>query len=216
LEPPVNPKISTAYQKNSFVSFSEDFEVGCWFARPDTLISQEYLKKYPKKVTGWVATYTPKNALEFLFHWKWEDYLNQDYPNLFEVAENLAVQNGMDPADWIQQIHWNLKTQKEVMLHPGPELVLVAVDSAGCPVAPILDKKFTQRPDWILAPAGLEKLGISAGQKLYLSDIRLPAPPENCPICSQPAIETIYQLKESRLEVMICSQCGMRSFTTKA
>jgi len=205
------PPISTNYLTFTYVSFSEDKDVGCWFARPDAYISGPHMQNAPGD-SGWVATYTAKLS-EILFHWSWQDSLNQSSPNLYEVIQSIAAQNNEDPADWVRQLYFNLKHQQEVMLRPGADVTITPVDQANCPPAHVLDKKLRPRPDFILAPAGLEPRGIAPGTRLYLRDADFPQPLARCPVCGQRGVEIIYRLAQG-LSVYPCTICGQSSFVT--
>jgi len=211
LSPPVAPTISTKHSTNRFVSFSEDPAVACWFADASSWMATTVLTKYPN-ATGWIGKYTPTKPIEILFHWSWKDYLNQNPPSLYDVIQQLAIANGENPSQWVYELQWSLKTQKEVILKPGPQLTLEDVATQNCPPSNVLDKRFRPRPDFVLAPSGLQSYGIPPQQRLNIVDIELPQPFITCPACHQVAVEVVYVLDRARFKVWNCNACGNKSF----
>ena len=211
LEPPVGSQISSQYDNYSFISFSEDLDVACWFADPTSWFADEIMAKHPR-AAGWIANYTPISLGEILFHWSWRDYLDTTPPVLAEVARDLALANQEDAFTWVHDLSWNLKTQKEVLLKPGP--ILNLSDANSCSSSDVLDRKFRPRPEYVVAPSGLEKVGILPKQKLYIIDIEIIKPPRQCPSCGNLSMEITYILNQANLTLTYCNLCQFNFYGT--
>lgn len=90
-----------------FVSFSEIRDVALWFASPGSSINEEMRKAKPN-ATGWVISMNPAVGVSPLFHWRWAEELPL-------IAWGVLHPHILPQVD---QLSWNLSTQKEVILPP--------------------------------------------------------------------------------------------------
>ena len=121
-----------------FVSFSEDFDVACWFAAPDSVMSG-YVKQTRPRVEGWIMEYRPR-ASDVLFHHHWGYIAYDRGGGPFELFPSAAR---MHPDVDERQFMWNLETQKEVITKPLRKNTPVeAYKLAGCPPTSELDERF--------------------------------------------------------------------------
>lgn len=205
---------SGRYEGVEYVSFSEDLQAACWFARYDSFIS-EFVAKLKPKAEGFIGEYTPQMD-EIMFHYSWIDHLHSlPGPNVFQITQQLEMQLGRQSGELISQLHWNLKSQQEVLLIPDITYKVAPITNYACLPTSDLDKQFRQRPDFIIAPPGLQSLGIQPGERLNLIGIDLPHPPAVCPVCQRRDVEVIYYLARGNLMVYNC-HCGQKSFAIAA
>jgi len=135
-----------AYQPNlTFVSTSEEEDVACWFATPESAISGAVSQARPR-TEGYIARFVP--ALKsILWHYTWRELPVVPGRPPLPLVEAALVHP--DIAD-VQQFAWNLLTQKEVILKPfapGDELEVTPLADAGCPPAEQLDAELL--PPWL-------------------------------------------------------------------
>lgn len=121
------------------VSFSEDRDVACYFARPDTIMSGYVLQERPH-VQGYVAEHQPKRA-EILWHYAYNPVVFQGMSLDIRAAARRHPASAHDPA----QFDFVFGTQKEVILAPLPagEALHVVPVADSCPDAADLDRRFT-------------------------------------------------------------------------
>jgi hypothetical protein len=119
------------------VSFSEDRDVACWFADPDSVMSS-FVKQHRPRVTGWIMEYEPKLA-QILFHYTWNPIV---IPGMGELDLEEAAHMHPDIARAADQLAWNLQTQSEVIVRPLKAGTPVeAYELSDCP--PGLDDRLT-------------------------------------------------------------------------
>jgi hypothetical protein len=120
----------------TFVSFSEERDVACWFADPESFVSG-FVKQQRPRVQGFVIEHRPKLE-DILFHYSWG--LAFPLPDGRKVSLTIFAQ--MHPDIDIRQFDWNLRTQKEVILKPIRQPLVVRPKSAWqCPPAAELDAR---------------------------------------------------------------------------
>lgn len=205
-------QVAGQFQGATYMSLSENLEVACWFSDTDAEISGFKMQLAPQCV-GWIAEHVSEDD-DIIFHHSWTDYLNRLAPgdNLYQVMATLASQLTMSPQEAVMQLQWNLKTQQEVTLKMGLPLTVRRMETYNCPDTQDLDDKYRPRPDFILAPAGLQSLGIQPTEKLNIIRARYPDPYDNCLICGDPGVSVIYFLDKANLKVLKCATCGQNSF----
>jgi hypothetical protein len=121
----------------TFVSFSEDRDVACWFADPKSEMSS-YVKKIRPRVEGWIMEYKPRLS-DILFHYSWNPLV---FAGRSIHLEHAAGMNPTVPAD---QFAWNLRTQREVIVEPLRRGTAVeAYELLDCPEG--LDDRLTFPP----------------------------------------------------------------------
>ena len=119
----------------TFVSFSEDRDVACWFSDKRAFISAYILEHDPTAV-GWIATYAP-DPDEVLFSHRWHD-----------ICSDLVRAARMHPYIDEQQLEWNVKTQSEVITLPVEvPLPVVRHADSGCASTADLDRRLM--PPWL-------------------------------------------------------------------
>lgn len=211
LEPEVaaTGRIGGHYQGAEYTSFTEDEDVACYFASPKTNISGSWMQQKPRS-TGWIAEYIP-NLSDIIFHHSWTEYLNNSTPSIYELMLQIAGQSDRGK-DLVTQLRWHLKNQQEVICKTGIPLDIKPVDDYSCPDAQTLDNRFTPRSDFVIAPPGLEGLGITAGERLYIKSAEFPHDYLPCPTCRSPGINAIYHLDRANLQLYRCANCGQNMF----
>lgn len=121
----------------TFLSFSEDFEVACWFADPDSIISGHVRQSRPN-VEGWIIEHRPKGS-EILWHYSWNTIpmgAGRSIPLVAAGAQHPHIMRELD------QLAWNLQTQREVILKPlavGTPVTAYALSD--CPQTAELDAR---------------------------------------------------------------------------
>jgi hypothetical protein len=121
----------------TFVSFSEDRDVACWFADPSSVMSS-FVKQHRPRVEGWIMEYTPK-LTDILFHHSWNPI---PIPGVGRVYLERAAEMHPDIIDVADQLAWNLQTQSEVIVKPlRAGTPVEAYELSDCP--PGLDERLT-------------------------------------------------------------------------
>lgn len=121
----------------TFVSFSEDRDVACWFADPSSTMSS-FVKMRRPRVEGWIMEYRPKLA-NILFHHSWNPIA---IPGMGELYLEQAAEMHPEIVEVADQLAWNLQTQSEVIVRPLKAGTAVeAYELSDCP--PGLDERFT-------------------------------------------------------------------------
>jgi len=96
----------------TFLSFSFDRDVACWFADRESVISG-YVAQQRPKATGWLARYDKARPRQILWISAWDAIpLPDGSGRAIPLAAAAAQYPGL-PAD---QFAWNLQTQREVIL----------------------------------------------------------------------------------------------------
>lgn len=205
-----------SFQAAEYFSFSENVATACWFAHTETVISEDAVQKKPG-VEGYIAECWPETN-DILFHWKWAEHLNSFEPTMYDIIENLAKASQLlgrkakDPKEAIMELYCNLRTQQEVILKAIRSFPIKPLAEYCKWSAQELDNRFLPRPDFVTAPPGLEKIGISADQKLYIRSAEFPKTHTRCPVCKEAGIDIIYHLTDVGLGVMNCTKCGQKTF----
>ena len=121
----------------TFVSFSEDKNVACWFADPTSYVSK-FVRQQRSRVEGFVIEYKPKLE-DVLFHYSW----GLAFPLPDGRKAPLSVFARMHPDIDVTQFDWNLRTQKEVIVKPITQSLPVKPFAAWtCPATDELDNRF--------------------------------------------------------------------------
>jgi hypothetical protein len=97
----------------TFVSFSEDREVACWFADTRSIMSG-YVKETRPHVDGYLIEYAPSQN-QVLFSATGQP----------ELCKLLCTAAEMHPHIDASQLRWNVMTQKEVILKQAPSYVVL-------------------------------------------------------------------------------------------
>lgn len=122
-----------------FLSWTEDLQVACWFANPDSIISEVVRERMPN-VRGYIATGKP-TAASILWHHDWVDI-----PVPGGDTMSLAIFAGMHPHIDEGQFLWNVESQSEVMTLPPADastMSVVAVSDFDCEEIDELDTRLT-------------------------------------------------------------------------
>lgn len=120
----------------TFMSFSEDPDVACWFGYPGSNMNN-FLRMQDANRKGYISEYIAKPA-EILFSWQWAEDIN-----LLQCA---AIHPEMD----VDTIEWYLNTQQEVIIKPVDMLKVIPIDDYDCTDVEELNIKFspTGLSDW--------------------------------------------------------------------
>lgn len=123
----------------TFLSWSEDRDVACWFADPRSTISAPLAESNPK-LRGHLVTLAASTRV--LFHHSWA----QAFGNL----ATLALMHPFMGEEGRRQIEWSLQTQQEVITGPIAGITPKLVDNA--PSLFDLERKLT--PVWVAETEG--------------------------------------------------------------
>lgn len=129
--------------QTTFFSYSEDRDVACWFARPDSIISGDVVELRPGVVGYLTSRRAPLSRV--LWHHAW-----QKIPVSPSADLDLRVAASVHPDIEQRQFAWNLQTQREVLLvsDQPPKAVAVERVDTECPDTEELDARFTF-PDFL-------------------------------------------------------------------
>ena len=129
----------------TFVSWTADADVACWFAHPDSFVSG-FVKMMRPRARGYVSVLKKPDPEQVLFHHRWNPLYLRFLPSgrrhipLAAIADSM----GMDA----RQVHWNLGTQSEVIMENYLASVpVVPIEDTDCPAAKVLDARF--RPPFL-------------------------------------------------------------------
>lgn len=126
----------------TFLSYTEDKNVACWFADRESTISKSVADRYAD-ASGYIAKRRPRQA-DILFHYSW----GLGFP-LAGRRIPLWVIATQDPRMDPRQIEQWLKTQQEVILEPVTKPYAVTPFEDECPDDPTvledLDRRLTGR-----------------------------------------------------------------------
>jgi hypothetical protein len=118
-----------------FLSWTEDRDVACWFADPESAVSGNIRESRPG-IEGFLVEHLPDPA-EILFHHTWGARFPLPGGRLGALSELAALHELVDA----REFEWNLTTQKEVITLPLRAPVLL-VDRGDCPDTRTLDARF--------------------------------------------------------------------------
>lgn len=155
------------YAGNTFVSFSEDPAVACWFADPRSTMSQVVVAQRGRGAQGFVIEHQPKED-EVLFHHSWAERF--PLPGTGGVPLWRLARMHPHLAHAADQCEWNMRTQREVLLKPAKSYPMKSLDQAGCPPVEELEQRFTH-------PSFRHMFG----QEFDLRQLGLEPPQENPP-----------------------------------
>ena len=121
----------------TFVSFSEDKNIACWFADAKSFVSG-FVRQQRPRVEGFVIEHKPKLE-DILFHYSWG--LTFPLPDGRKAPLSIFAQ--MHPDIDLHQFDWNLRVQKEVIVKPIMHSLPVKPFAAWtCPTTKELDNRF--------------------------------------------------------------------------
>lgn len=124
-------------QTTTFVSFSEDKEVACWFAAADSFISGFVLEQRPR-VRGYLIELPPPAPSRLLFHHAW---IQLPVPDGRTFSLEQAAM--MNPALDASQVIWNLRTQSEVITtNKWKSFPVTPIEDTDCASGLALDRRF--------------------------------------------------------------------------
>lgn len=128
----------------TFISWSEDRDVACWFADTQSIISS-FVKGRRPRVRGYIVIATESKAPTVLFHWSWASDFNLGDKSV-QLAQ-LALLHPQLGRDAFVQIDWSLRTQHEVITENSDDpMPATPVESIGCPTTGELDRRLA--PPW--------------------------------------------------------------------
>jgi len=206
-------KVAGKYQQQEYVSFTENLDVACWFARKESLIAPDL--NY--EVDGYIIEYQPENK-EILFHHSWLDPKSGQVGDLpGRIVYDLLLLTDSSSGQAIAELYWNLRTQEEVIARPpSQELEIINLNDYNCPPAEQLDKQLFYRPDWVVIPPEVANyFNLHPGQKMNIVGVDFHRPAKICPQCKQPGIEYTYHLSEKNIIAIPCLKCNATSWGIK-
>jgi len=118
------------------VSFTEDRDVACYFAVPDTIMSSFMTQTRPR-VQGYIIEHTPQRA-DILWHYRWNPIVLKHARIDIRVAarQHPLIQ---DPG----QFEFLVDTQREVILKPTTQPLPITPVGDSCPDTEELNRRFT-------------------------------------------------------------------------
>jgi hypothetical protein len=128
----------------TFLSFSENEDVACWFARPDSIMSG-FVRQQRPAVQGYLTTlHGSRYQRRLIWHHSWQAVplpgRSSDLPLFAAARAHPHIDEG--------QFIWNMQTQSEVLLEAS-KTALISVKPIGdedCPDTDELDARFTYPP----------------------------------------------------------------------
>jgi hypothetical protein len=127
----------------TFVSWSEDRDVACWFADRDSVISG-FVRMIRPQISGWIAESWP-DPKRVLFHWSWAPKFPAPHG---EVTIPLWKLSQLHPDMIPAQVEWAMKSQREVILRQdGKPIKVRPFADMKCPPTAELDGRLTFRPN---------------------------------------------------------------------
>lgn len=129
--------------ERTFVSWTEDKDVACWFAAQDSIISELVVHMKP-----WVVSYLIASEIDpdrVLWHHSWRRVYLPGFGGVNLVGA-ATIHPEIDPG----QFAWNMNTQKEVITEaPRPaetRLEPKRIEPGQCPETGALDARFAYPP----------------------------------------------------------------------
>jgi hypothetical protein len=121
----------------TFVSWTEDRDVACWFADPDSVISGAIAEQHSGSI-GLVARLRSYNVNDILWMHEWVEIPVPDGSGrTFDLRQAAAMMPDV-PDD---QFAWNVATQSEVILDGARARALDAEEVEDCPSTEELDRR---------------------------------------------------------------------------
>ncbi len=116
---------------NTFMSFTEELSVACYFGNPQSDISK-YLAIQDPNAKGYIATHHPRREGEILFHYWWAQELK-----LYKMAAmHPHIEDPM-------QFRWYVNTQFEVITKPVEQLAVKPIEEFNCLSVEQLNEMYT-------------------------------------------------------------------------
>lgn len=133
IEPDTDVRAEPQY---TFVSWSEDRDVACWFAARTSYISAPLVEHYPR-ACGVMLHLPAERKRRVLFHHSWAS----GWAGFAALHPHMGVEGA-------RQIEWSLRTQREVITAPLVESpTVVRIEEVAHPPVHELDRRLT--PPWI-------------------------------------------------------------------
>jgi hypothetical protein len=133
----------THEQERRFVSWTEDRDVACWFAAPDSIVSELVIQMRPDSRPYLIEKKVPKDKV--LWHHEWTQI---PVPGIGPISLTGAA--AIHPEIDHGQFDWNVGTQKEVITEApaptGQRFKLEPVGEDTCPETDELDARFAYPP----------------------------------------------------------------------
>jgi hypothetical protein len=140
------------WESSSYDSYTENIDVACYFADPDSRINRLV---EAANTGGVVVSYKPKGS-EVLFHWSW----GQHFPFGRISRGDCQAQTGLDyhiadtgmqrtwweegnpcPHEFSEAVRWAIDTQQEMIVAPKPGTQMEIYDY-DCPATEELNSRF--------------------------------------------------------------------------
>lgn len=133
----LDPSAPFKPDSRTFWSFSEDRDVACWFGHPKSMISEPLAASNPS-LCGFVFT-LPQTPWRVLFHYSWATKAFGGFTQFARLHPFIGEEGA-------RQIAWSLRTQKEVIIEPLPQLPPAKPIASFDVSLAALDEKLT--PPW--------------------------------------------------------------------
>jgi hypothetical protein len=131
--------------KLTFLSWSEDRDVALWFACPRSAVSEPLAQSNPKLRGSIAMIAAPRSRV--LFHHTWA--------TLFGGLAPLARAHPVMGEEGRRQIEWSLRTQREVITEPVPDLRPERVADLDSATLEALERRLS--PPWVIAEEGVRR-----------------------------------------------------------
>lgn len=129
----------------TFLSWSEDRDVALWFACPRSVVSEPLMQQNPRRRGHVVEITAPSSRV--LFHHTWAI--------AFGGLARLALAHPLMGEEGRRQIEWSLRTQREVITEPVPNLRPDRVADLDADQLEALERRLS--PPWIIAEEGIRR-----------------------------------------------------------
>jgi hypothetical protein len=131
--------------KVTFLSWSEDLTVAQWFACPRSVVSEPVAQLRPRARGFLVELAAPRSRV--LFHHAWA--------RAFGGLAPLALAHPLMGEEGQRQIEWSLRTQREIITEPIPDLLPTPAPDLDAAALMALERRLS--PPWIIEEEGIRQ-----------------------------------------------------------
>jgi hypothetical protein len=131
--------------KVTFLSWSEDLAVAQWFACPRSVVSEPVAQLRPRARGFLVELAAPRSRV--LFHYAWAC--------AFGGLAPLALAHPLMGEEGRRQIEWSLRTQREIITEPIPDLLPTPAPDLDAAALMALERRLS--PPWIIEEEGIRQ-----------------------------------------------------------
>jgi hypothetical protein len=129
--------------KATFLSWSEDLDVALWFACPRSAVSEPVAQQKPRARGFLVELAAPRSRVLFYHAWT----------RAFGGLAPLAIAHPLMGEEGRRQIEWSLRTQREIITEPVPDLLPTPAGELDAAALEALERRLS--PPWIIEEEGI-------------------------------------------------------------